>query len=144
IFAIKNALKASSDFNSARIEASYRERARDIRSDSMDHLGVYFDVYTYLAGDHQYWMDGSPNNAFYHKEIRRILPDAKFIVIVRDVRDVIVSKKKRRDTTTSERYRHDQLLEQKKLEKNYSCVTDSLSWRSTYTLCHLLVLNDPN
>lgn len=144
IFAIKNALKASSDFKSARIETSHREQAKDIRSDSTHHLGIYFDVYKHLAGDHQYWMDGSPNNAFYHREIRRLLPDAKFIVIVRDVRDVLASKKKRRDTTTSERYRHEQLLEQKKLEKNYSCVTDSLSWKSTYSVCHLLVLSDPN
>lgn len=143
VFAIKNALKASSDFKTLPIN-SYREEGTDIQSPSSSHLGIYFDVYEHLAGDHRYWMDGSPNNVFYHKEIRQLLPDARFIAIVRDVRDVLASKKRRRDTTTAQRYRQEQILEQKKLEKNYSCVTDSLSWKSTYSLCHNLTLKDPN
>lgn len=143
IFAIKNALKASSDLKGARIDI-YRKEARAISISSLDHLEIFFDVHKHLADTHHYWMDGSPNNAFYHREIRRLLPDAKFIIIVRDVRDVLASKKRRRDTTTPERYRHEKILEQKKLEKNYSCLTDSFSWKSTYALCNFLSKNDSN
>lgn len=141
-FAIKNALKVSSDLSKIPLEA-YIEQSRHIQSDSNDHFGIYFDTYEQLAGNHQYWLDGSPNNVFYHAEIRRLRPEAKFIIIVRDVRDVLASKKKRRDTTTLERY-DEQVLTLKKLEKGYSCVADSLSWKSTYALCNTVSSNDSN
>lgn len=139
-FAIKNALKVSSDLSKVPLQA-YIEKSQHIRSDSLDHFGIYFDTYEQLAGDSRYWLDGSPNNVFYHAEIRRLRPEAKFIAIVRDVRDVLASKKKRRDTATLERY-DEQILTSKKLEKGYSCIADSLSWKSTYALCNMVASRD--
>ena len=109
-----------------------------------DHLAIFFDVFNQLSGAHKYWMEGSPNSVFYHEEIRDRLPDAKFVVIVRDIRDVLASKKKRQKTTNERRYAKPEVLKQKKLEKDFSPVLDSLSWKSAYSICSYLRNHDPN
>lgn len=109
-----------------------------------DHLSIFFDVFSQLASSHSYWLEGTPNSVFYHREIRERLPDAKFIIIVRDIRDVLASKKKRHATTNSRRYGNPDVLKRKKLEKDYSCVLDALSWRSTYATCKSVQTLDRN
>lgn len=111
--------------------------------DSSDHLTIFFDVFNQLGTGHQYWLEGSPNSVFYYREIRKRLPNAKFIVIVRDVRDVLASKKTRQSTIIKRQGRPD-TLNRKKLEKDFSPVLDSLSWKSTYTICKHLEQHDPH
>ena len=70
---------------------------------------------------------GGPGTVY---EIIRSTPDARFIEIVRDPRDVLASKKTRRATVwTTDRYTPEQRLN-KRLEKAYDPIWDTLSWKS--------------
>jgi len=97
-----------------------------------DHTDIFLQALQTIAAQKgkSAFLEKSPNNIFYAEEILQYLPDARFIAIIRDPRDVISSKKKRKQTTNESRYRKAK-LKYKKLEKKYSPLVDALSWRST-------------
>ena len=74
------------------------------------------------------FVEKTPSNVFFHKNILKLVPDAKVIIIHRDVRDVVASLKKRYQTllTNPEVFSHN--LETKKLDKDYNLVIDSHLW----------------
>lgn len=77
-----------------------------------------------------HWLEKTPTHVFHIDEIIRSIPDARFIEIVRDPRDVLASKKTRRATVwTTDRYTPEQRLN-KHLEKAYDPIWDTLSWKS--------------
>jgi hypothetical protein len=66
---------------------------------------------------------------FSHRQIAMLSPDAYLVTVTRDVRDVLASKKTRRDTVFTGRYEPAQQA-RKHLEKGYDPVWDSISWRT--------------
>lgn len=76
------------------------------------------------------WLEKTPTHVFHLDEIIQAVPDALFIEITRDPRDVLASKKTRRaDVWRSNRYSEQQRAF-KHLEKAYDPFWDALSWKS--------------
>jgi omega-hydroxy-beta-dihydromenaquinone-9 sulfotransferase len=76
------------------------------------------------------WVEKTPMHVFHATEIWSGIPDARFVEIVRDPRDVLASKKTRKLTVwTSSRYRPED-RPRKDLEKSYDPLWDTLSWIS--------------
>ena len=75
-------------------------------------------------------MEKTPSHVFHIEAILEAIPDARFVEITRDPRDVLASKKTRRETVWStDRYAaHER--EQKHLEKAYHPLWDALAWKS--------------
>jgi hypothetical protein len=76
------------------------------------------------------WVEKTPTHIFHIDEICEAVPDALFVEIVRDPRDVLASKKTRkRSVWNSDRYRPSD-RRRKHWEKAFDPVWDSLSWKS--------------
>jgi hypothetical protein len=97
-----------------------------------DHAVVFGAVMVHLmqrAGK-QRWLEKTPTHIFSIDTIIKAIPEARFVEIVRDPRDVLASKKTRRATVwTTKRYAED-LRGLKHLEKAYDPLWDGLSWKS--------------
>lgn len=96
------------------------------------HGDVFRVVMEHLArrAGRSRWLEKTPTHVFHVDEIVAAVPDARFIEITRDPRDVLASKKTRRtDVWTSERYRDEQRA-YKHLEKAYDPFWDALSWKA--------------
>ncbi len=104
---------------------------REIRD--VDDYGLLFDfVMQDIAEKYgkKRWLDKSPTHVFLVNRIVAAIPDALFINVVRDPRDILASKKTRRDTVwNSDRYTPEQ-QQFKHFEKSYSPIWDTLSWRA--------------
>lgn len=68
-----------------------------ISEDSRDYNQIYVLVFNYLTGKagKNRWLDKLPGYVSQFGQIRNAVPEAKFIELVRDPRDILVSKKKR-------------------------------------------------
>lgn len=75
------------------------------------------------------WLEKSPTHVFHLDRIFDSIPDARVVELVRDPRDVIASKKTRRQTVWSDRY-HPSKRAKKHLEKAFDPMWDSLAWKS--------------
>jgi hypothetical protein len=76
------------------------------------------------------WVEKTPTHIFSIDQIVAAIPDARFVEIVRDPRDVLASKKTRRATVwTTKRYDETQRAT-KHLEKAYDPLWDALSWKT--------------
>lgn len=97
-----------------------------------DYGKIYRMVFGYLThrAAKARWLEKTPTHVFHIPEILRCIPDAQFVEIVRDPRDILASKKTRRLAVwQSDRYRSEQ-KPIKHLEKAYDPLWDSLSWKS--------------
>lgn len=74
-------------------------------------------------------LEKTPSNIYFLPTILHTWPEAKVIVITRDIRQVLLSKKIRTQTVDSGRYDERQLA-YKKLEKDYSFYLDGYSWKT--------------
>lgn len=75
------------------------------------------------------WFEKTPTHIFHLDEIIEKIPDALFVEIIRDPRDVLASKKTRRlGVWESEKYAKDRW--KKHLEKGFDPFWDTLSWQS--------------
>lgn len=74
------------------------------------------------------WAEKTPTNVYFVDKIIDTFPDSKIILINRDVRSIIASKKIRTLSVESGRYKASK-IEEKKLEKDWNVLADSLSWR---------------
>jgi hypothetical protein len=83
---------------------------------------------TLLNYNKSIFVEKTPSNVFHFKEIKQLIPEAKLIIIHRDIRDVIASLKKRFLTLKKqpEVFKHN--LETKKLDKDYNLVIDAFMW----------------
>ncbi len=77
-----------------------------------------------------YWAEKTPSNVYFIDEIFKKFPDSKIIVIHRDIRSIIASKKLRTLDLKTGRYSAKK-IEAKKLEKDWNIVADSFSWLGT-------------
>lgn len=76
------------------------------------------------------WVEKTPTHVFHAGTILAAVPDAIFIELVRDPRDILASKKTRTETVwTGTRYRPEQRAH-KHLEKSFDPLWDSISWTS--------------
>ncbi len=76
------------------------------------------------------WLEKTPTHVFHIDEIVRSVPDALFVEITRDPRDVLASKKTRRTSVWStDRYPAEQ-RPLKHLEKAFDPLWDALSWKA--------------
>jgi len=94
--------------------------------------GEIFDlVFSYLArrSHKNNWLEKTPTHIFHIDKIVRAIPRARFIEIVRDPRDVLASKKTRRQTVWTDRYAGKK-QQQMHLSKAYDPFWDALSWKS--------------
>lgn len=73
------------------IDNVYSER----KEVSKDHLFLSFMDYETKKNGATVWCEQTPRNLFYVEEISTLFPQAKFIYIARDPRDVLFSQKKR-------------------------------------------------
>jgi hypothetical protein len=97
-----------------------------------DYPQVFAAVMDYLAArsGKPRWLEKTPTHIFSIDRIAEGIPEARFVEIVRDPRDVLSSKKTRRETVwTDKRYDENQRA-WKHLEKSYDPLWDALSWKS--------------
>lgn len=73
------------------------------------------------------WVEKTPTNVYFIESILEKFPDSKIILIYRDFRDVLASKKTRTLTVDSGRY-HRQEIRAKRLEKDWNVLADAISW----------------
>lgn len=96
-----------------------------------DHKAIFTIVSNHIAqsAGKSRWVEKTPTHIFHIEEIEESVPNALFIEIVRDPRDILASKKTRRsDVWTSKKYIGNR--KKKNLEKAFDPFWDSLSWKS--------------
>lgn len=89
------------------------------------------------------WAEKTPSNVFFIDEILRRFPDSRIILIHRDIRSIIASKKIRTLGLDSGRY-DSQKLELKRLEKDWNVIADSFSWRGAVKAQHRALKKHPD
>ena len=97
-----------------------------------EHARVFAAVMDRLAAREgkPRWLEKTPTHIFSISKIIEAVPCARFVEIVRDARDVLASKKTRRQTVwTTKRFAEDHRA-WKHLEKAYDPLWDALSWKS--------------
>jgi hypothetical protein len=85
--------------------------------------------YLTIASKKTRWVEKTPTHVFHIDEIVGAVPDALFVEIKRDARDVLASKKTRR----SEVWKSDKYADKrqhKNLEKAFDSFWDALSWQT--------------
>ncbi|HYZ91635.1 MAG TPA: sulfotransferase [Actinomycetota bacterium] len=97
-------------------------------------LRAVLDAYTAQAGKIR-WVEKTPTHVFNVDEILDVIPDARFVEIVRDCRDVLASKKTRRAEVWTDRNPPEKQY-RRHLEKAYDPVWDTLSWRAAVRAGH--------
>jgi omega-hydroxy-beta-dihydromenaquinone-9 sulfotransferase len=79
---------------------------------------------------HSRWAEKTPGHIYHTDRIADLIPDAIFIEVVRDPRDVLASKKTRKETVwTTDRYPAE-VRGRKHLQKSFDPLWDSLAWKS--------------
>lgn len=108
------------------------ERIAEKLDPAVGHAGVFAAVADHLAlrAGRRRWLEKTPSHVYCAPEIARSLPRALFVEIVRDPRDVLASKKTRKDVAGSRPGMPASTRERKRLEKAFHPLWDSLSWRS--------------
>jgi len=76
------------------------------------------------------WLEKTPSNVYHVDRILRVAPDARFVEVVRDPRDIVASKKVRRaNTLGGDRYRPEDRAV-KRLAHAYDPLLDALGWKT--------------
>jgi hypothetical protein len=102
-------------------------KARQAKDYSKIFLIVY-DNLTYFSGKKR-WMEKTPTHIFHIDEISDLIPDAQFVELVRDPRDILVSKKARKSADWVSRHRVE-VRDHIRLSRGYDPVMDTLGWKS--------------
>ncbi|MBI5958403.1 MAG: sulfotransferase [Chloroflexi bacterium] len=93
-----------------------------------DLFRIVFEYLTRQEGKTR-WLEKTPQHVFFMDEIMQVIPDVLFVEIVRDPRDALASKKKRRDVVwTTDSYQDDE-RSTRALEKVFDPLWDALAWR---------------
>lgn len=117
----------------AGIAPEHIDAIMDEAKKSRDHAHIFCivsDHLTRVAGKAR-WLEKTPTHVLHVDQIIQSVPGAVFVEIVRDPRDVLSSKKTRRQIVwETGRYTTEQ-KPLKHLEKAYDSLWDSLSWKAT-------------
>lgn len=100
--------------------------------DNPTHVGAFQLTLAHLcqqAGKNR-WLEKTPTHIFAISQILAAIPDAQFVWISRDPRDVVASKKTRQQTVWTDRYRPED-RRFKDLAVDYDPLWDTLSWKTT-------------
>jgi hypothetical protein len=89
---------------------------------------VVFDFLTQRAGKTR-WLEKTPQHVFLIDDILRSIPDALFVEIVRDPRDILASKKKRKQTIRTASHISGEQKRIRTLERVYDPFWETLEWR---------------
>jgi hypothetical protein len=120
----------------------YRPASSELGDEDISHLisqmpkrghdavfGVVFDDLTRRAGRKR-WLEKTPQHVFLIDEILFNIPDACFVEIVRDPRDILASKKKRRQMVRTDRSEQTSEAQRiKAIERVYDPFWDTMEWR---------------
>lgn len=71
-----------------------RQYSSSIKKSSLKHARKFMETFISLQKDHKgesYWAETTPMNISYSHRLTKLFPEAKFIVVRRDPRDVIAS-----------------------------------------------------
>lgn len=102
-------------------------------ADQRDHVAIFsrvFDALMARAGKAR-WLERTPTHVYHVDEILAACPGARIIEITRDARDILASKKTRRETVWTSRRYAEEIRQAKHLEKAYDPLWDTLSWKSS-------------
>lgn len=96
-----------------------------------DYTAVFACVFGTIAAaaGKSRWLEKTPSHIFHVDSILKAMPDARIIELVRDPRDVLASKKVRKQSDWSERY-GDAVAARMQASKGYDPLRDSLGWRA--------------
>ncbi|MCD4686580.1 MAG: sulfotransferase [Anaerolineae bacterium] len=89
---------------------------------------IVFDALTQRNGK-QRWIEKTPQHVFLIDEILQAVPEALFVEIKRDPRDILASKKKRKQTTRSADGLTPEERRVRSLERVYDPFWEALEWR---------------
>lgn len=89
------------------------------------------------------WAEKTPSNVYFVKEILDRFPDARILLIYRDIRSIIASKKLRTLGLEAGRYDEDK-IDAKRLEKDWNVIADSFSWRGAVKAQRLAEMKYPD
>jgi hypothetical protein len=101
-------------------------------ADRRDHVVTFRRVFDALMArdGKSRWLERTPTHVYHVDEILAACPGARIIEITRDARDILASKKTRRETVWTSRRYAEGTRQAKHLEKAYDPLWDALSWRS--------------
>lgn len=112
-----------------------------------DHAVVFRRVFDALAvrDSKPRWLEKTPGNIFHVDRILGAIPDAYIVNVVRDPRDIIASKKIRRQRVSNAGDEMPpQLRRERQLAVGYDPILDSLAWKSAARVGRLAAARYPN
>jgi hypothetical protein len=89
---------------------------------------IVFDFLTQRAGKTR-WLEKTPQHVFLIDEILHSVPNALFVEIVRDPRDILASKKKRKQIIRAASHVQSEQKRIQTLERVYDPFWEALEWR---------------
>lgn len=104
---------------------------------------IVFDYLTQRAGKMR-WLEKTPQHVFLIDDILHSVPNALFIEIVRDPRDILASKKKRKQTIRTASYFQGEQKRVQILERVYDPFWETLEWRMALRAGQLARLKHPD
>lgn len=87
-----------------------------------------FESISRMAG-RSAWLEKTPSHIFHIEQILRHMPEARFVEMVRDPRDILVSKQVRKETDWAQQY-GTRTGDRLQASKGYDPLRDSLAWKS--------------
>lgn len=108
------------------------ERFARSRSGKQTHVQIYREFCDLVAKANAStrWVEGTPSHVFFADVIGQAIPDARFVEIVRDARDVLASKKTMAKTA-KENPKYDRRGRQiRDLAFSFDPVLDGTSWKA--------------
>jgi Sulfotransferase family len=73
-------------------------------------------------------LEKTPSNVYHIEELLEKFSNSKILILTRDLRAILASKKNRNTSVNEMRYDSDQ-LQSKKLEKDFNVLADSMAWK---------------
>lgn len=96
-----------------------------------EHIALFKITHSLLTewSNKMRWLEKTPTHLFYIDQIIKEIPDALFVEIVRDARDVLTSKYIRKSSGWMGKFSKEK-QSIKRLVSNYNPLWDALSWKS--------------
>jgi hypothetical protein len=104
-------------------------RTGDVR----DHAALFCMTYDYLcarAGKLR-WLEKTPTHLFHINTILKVVPEARFVALVRDPRDTLASKQSRANQEWLQRFGATEKT-QRSLQSGYDPLWDTIGWQSAW------------